>query len=124
MTASLLLLCRPCGRRHQVVRLPDRAVRDRIGHHGASVRTGVRRFRSARRGPRPGREGVDRSGEGYGADGGAEERDPELRQEPYGALQVSAYHCLPGRASEDDERKDPAESAVKNWFRSGSPWFF
>ena len=56
----LLLVCGPCGRRHQVLRLPHRAVRDRERHHGAALCAGMRRLRRARRGPRPGGQGQHR----------------------------------------------------------------
>ena len=57
----LLLVCRPHRRRHQVLRLPHRAVRDRERADGAPRRAGVRGHRRARPGPRPGGQGDHRA---------------------------------------------------------------
>ena len=108
----LLLVCRPRGRRHQVLRLPHRAVRDRKRHHGAAVRARMRRFRRAGRDPRAGRQGLHRPRPRHRGHGRSQKRDPELRQEAYGSVQIPAHRRLPRRAAEDHQRQDHPEPAV------------
>ena len=57
-------------------------------------------------------EGVVTAREGNGSLRGAQEGRAELREDAYGALQVSAHSRLPRRAAQDDFGQDPAQQAV------------
>ena len=99
---------RPCGRRHQELRLPHRSVRSGKRTDDPSRRRRVCHHRRARRNPRPGCQGHHRTLQGLQGQG---RRRPhqgasEPREARHRPLQISACHRVCGRAAQDHQRQD------------------
>ncbi len=109
----LLLVRGPGGRRDQILRIPDWALRNRERHYGTALRAGMRRIRRAGRGARPGGEGQRRADKGHPGHGGIEKGDSDLRQGAHRALQISPHRGVQGRIAQDRQRQDSAQQAVK-----------
>ncbi len=109
----LLLVRGAQRRRHQVERLPHRALRDRVGAAGASGRARVRRHRRAR--PRARRRGEGHGGAGRGRAGHrrADARAAGVGEAADGALQVPAHHRVRRQAAPHRQRQGAARGHTR-----------
>ena len=115
----LRLVRGPRGRRDHLRRLPDRAVRGRVGVRGAPRGQGGGGGGVTRRAPRRHREGVHRArARAHGSDELADLDQAARARAPLG-LRLSARDRVRGRPAEDADREDPPGRAARAASGSG-----
>ena len=119
----LLLVHRPRRRRDQVVGLPDRAIRGRVGPDRAPGRAGGGRGGLARRDPRARGQGVRGADARVQTVGVARARHPDPRQEVDGAVQyprlIEFVDTLPKTISGKIKRNELRDAELRK-FQNGN----